>query len=142
MASSLFGAVFAGPLFPQRRCPSGPLGDPVPRAGAKVDLRRPSTDDGNVRQRQPLRHVAYGVLADQRNERLLEVAGGDALNVEDRDQHLEAFRLACNRSYETFAQFRSAILRFLSRTVPKKWDRFRDRTTDNFRIISPNDFRV
>jgi transposase len=31
-----------------------------------------------------------------------------------------------NRSYETFAQFRSAILRFLRRTVPKKWDRFRD----------------
>jgi hypothetical protein len=40
-----------------------------------------------------------------------------------------------NRSYETFAQFRSAILRFLRRTVPKKWD-------DNFRIISPDDFRV
>jgi hypothetical protein len=47
-----------------------------------------------------------------------------------------------NRSYETFAQFRSAILRFLRRTVPKKWDRFRDRITDNFRIISPDDFRV
>jgi hypothetical protein len=47
-----------------------------------------------------------------------------------------------NRSYETFAQFRSAILRFLRRTVPKKWDRFRDRITDSFRIISPDDFRV
>jgi len=47
-----------------------------------------------------------------------------------------------NRSYETFAQFRSAILRFLRRTVPKKWDRFRDRITDNFRVISPDDFRV
>jgi transposase len=47
-----------------------------------------------------------------------------------------------NRSYETFAQFRSAILRFLRRTVPKKWDRFRDRITDNFRIISPDDFRI
>jgi hypothetical protein len=66
-----------------------------PGAGAKVDLRRPSADDGNVRQRQPLGRVAYGVLAEQRNERLLEVAGGDALNVEDRDQHLEAFRPAC-----------------------------------------------
>ena len=30
----------------------------------------------------------------------------------------------------------SAILRFLRRTVPKKWDRFRDRITENFRIIS------
>lgn len=47
-----------------------------------------------------------------------------------------------NRSYETFAQFKSAILRFLRRTVPKKWGRFRDRITDNFRIISPDDFRV
>ena len=47
-----------------------------------------------------------------------------------------------NRSYETFAQFRSAILRFLRRTVTKKWDRFRDRITDNFRIISPDEFRV
>jgi hypothetical protein len=30
------------------------------------------------------------VLAEQRDQRLLEVAGGDALEVEDRDQHLEA----------------------------------------------------
>src|SRR5262245_16992753 len=42
------------------------------------------------RGRQPA-----GVLAEQRHQRLLEVAGGDALEVEDRDQHLEAFRPAC-----------------------------------------------
>jgi hypothetical protein len=35
-----------------------------------------------------------GVLAKQRNERLLEVAGGDPLEVEDRDQHFEALRSA------------------------------------------------
>ena len=35
-----------------------------------------------------------GVLAEQREERLLEVAGGDALEVEDRDQHFEALRAA------------------------------------------------
>ena len=47
-----------------------------------------------------------------------------------------------NQSYETLAQFRLAIMTFLRRTIPKKWDRFRDRITDNFRVISPNDFRV
>src|SRR4029077_14733277 len=35
-----------------------------------------------------------GILAKQRNERLLEVAGGDPLEVEDRDQHFEALRSA------------------------------------------------
>jgi hypothetical protein len=30
----------------------------------------------------------------------------------------------------------------LGELFPKKWDRFRDRITDNFRIISPDDFRV
>jgi hypothetical protein len=32
--------------------------------------------------------------AEQRHQRLLEVAGGDTLEVEDRDQHLEALRPA------------------------------------------------
>src|SRR5215831_1534188 len=36
-----------------------------------------------------------GILAEQRDQRLLEVAGGDALEVENRDQHLEALRPAC-----------------------------------------------
>src|SRR5712675_108753 len=35
-----------------------------------------------------------GVLAEQCDQRLLEVTGGDTLEVEDRDQHLEAFRPA------------------------------------------------
>src|SRR5215468_8179510 len=39
------------------------------------------------RGRQPA-----GVLAEQRDQRFLEVAGGDALEVEDRDQHFEALR--------------------------------------------------
>jgi transposase len=47
-----------------------------------------------------------------------------------------------NQSYETLAQFRLAIMTFLRRTIPKKWDRFRDRITDNFRVISPDDFRL
>ena len=41
----------------------------------------------NGRSRQPA-----GVLAEQGSQRLLEVAGGDALQVEDRDQHFEALR--------------------------------------------------
>ena len=47
-----------------------------------------------------------------------------------------------NQTYETLAEFRLAIMTFLRRTIPKNWDRFRDRITDNFRVISPNDFRV
>src|ERR1700757_3579055 len=35
-----------------------------------------------------------GVLAEQCDQRLLEVSGGDALEVEDRDQHLQALRPA------------------------------------------------
>jgi transposase len=47
-----------------------------------------------------------------------------------------------NRDYKTFRQFRRAIIQFLRHTVPKNWHRFRDRITDNFRIIHRADFRV
>jgi transposase len=47
-----------------------------------------------------------------------------------------------NRDHKTFREFRSAVLTFLRRTIPKKWHLFRDRITDNFRVISPSDFRV
>jgi transposase len=47
-----------------------------------------------------------------------------------------------NRDYKTFREFRAAILKFLRSTVPKKWHVFRDRITDNFRVISPAGFRV
>ena len=47
-----------------------------------------------------------------------------------------------NRDYETFREFRRAILKFLRSTIPKQWKFFRDRITDNFRVISPGDFRV
>jgi hypothetical protein len=36
----------------------------------------------------------------------------------------------------------SAALTFLREEVPKKWDTYCDKVTDNFRIISPKDFRV
>jgi transposase len=47
-----------------------------------------------------------------------------------------------NRDYKTFRQFRRAIIQFLRHTVPKNWHRFRDRITDNFRVIHRADFRV
>jgi transposase len=47
-----------------------------------------------------------------------------------------------NRDYKTVNEFRREILRFLRQTVPKHWKRFRDRITDNFRIIRRADFRL
>jgi len=47
-----------------------------------------------------------------------------------------------NRDYKTFDKFRAAILTFLNQTIPKKWEHFRDRINDNFRVISPASFRI
>ena len=47
-----------------------------------------------------------------------------------------------NRDYATFREFRRTILKFLRWTIPKRWAFFRDRITDNFRVIYPCDFRV
>src|SRR3974377_1703764 len=55
-----------------------------------VLLRPGLLEPGDRRCREAAR-----ILAEQRDQRLLEVAGGDALEVEDRDQHLKALRSAC-----------------------------------------------
>jgi transposase len=47
-----------------------------------------------------------------------------------------------NRCHGTFADFRDAILTFLRDEVPRNWHRYCDSVTDNFRIISPEDFRI
>jgi transposase len=47
-----------------------------------------------------------------------------------------------NKCYATARDFADATLGFLRQTVPKHWADFRDSVTDNFRIISPKDFRV
>jgi transposase len=47
-----------------------------------------------------------------------------------------------NRCHETFADFSAAILTFLREEVPRKWATYCDEVTDNFRVISPKDFRV
>jgi len=47
-----------------------------------------------------------------------------------------------NRFYPTQKQFADAILQFLRQTIPKTWETFRDKVTDNFRIISHQDTRI
>ena len=47
-----------------------------------------------------------------------------------------------NKCHETFKDFRDAILTFLREDVPRNWRLYCDEVTDNFRIISPKDFRI
>ena len=47
-----------------------------------------------------------------------------------------------NRCHATFADFRAAILTFLREDVPGKWHVYCDEVSDNFRVISPKDFRI
>jgi len=47
-----------------------------------------------------------------------------------------------NRCYATFNEFCDAILGFLKEDVPKNWGDLCDDVSDNFRVISPKDFRV
>jgi transposase len=47
-----------------------------------------------------------------------------------------------NQDHKDFRAFRLAILKFLRHTIRKKWRFFRDRITDNFRVIHRADFRV
>ena len=47
-----------------------------------------------------------------------------------------------NKCYETCGEFAEATLTFLRDEVPRRWVEFCDSVTDNFRIISPEDFRL
>ena len=47
-----------------------------------------------------------------------------------------------NRCYSTYNLFCQTALNFLRSTVPKNWCALCDSVTDNFRVISPADFRV
>jgi transposase len=47
-----------------------------------------------------------------------------------------------NKCYATCAQFADATLSFLREEVPRNWAHFCDSVTDNFRVISPQKFRV
>jgi len=47
-----------------------------------------------------------------------------------------------NKCYATCAQFADATLSFLREKVPRNWVDLCDSVTDNFRVISPKEFRV
>ena len=47
-----------------------------------------------------------------------------------------------NKSYSTCKAFADAIFGFLREKVPRNWTEFCDSVSDNFRLISPKDFRV
>ncbi len=47
-----------------------------------------------------------------------------------------------NRYYATFKAFADAVLTFLNQTVPKYFDRFSSRITDNFRVRDSRDLRA
>ncbi len=47
-----------------------------------------------------------------------------------------------NKCYATYDKFCRALLGFLRTKVPQNWNALCDSATDNFRIISPQDFRI
>jgi len=47
-----------------------------------------------------------------------------------------------NRYYPTQKQFAQAILAFFRETIPKEWKNFRDKVSDNFRVINHENFRI
>jgi hypothetical protein len=48
-----------------------------------------------------------------------------------------------NKCYKTCAQqFADATLDFLREQVPRNWEDLCDSVTDNFRVISPKNFRT
>src|SRR5882724_11869974 len=67
-----------------------------------------------------------GVFAKQRNQRLLEGTGGDALEVEDRNQHFEAIRAARIRRQDRRRE--THALRNFTATIAHTRTAHRDRT--------------
>ena len=47
-----------------------------------------------------------------------------------------------NKTYDTCKEFAETTLEFLRDKVPRNWAKYRSAITDNFRVISPKDFRV
>ena len=47
-----------------------------------------------------------------------------------------------NKCYATFRDFSAAMLNFLREDVPRNWRNYCDEVTDNFRVITPTDFRI
>ena len=47
-----------------------------------------------------------------------------------------------NRHYPTQKQFANAILKFFRETIPKEWKNFQNQVSDNFRVVTHEEFRV
>jgi transposase len=47
-----------------------------------------------------------------------------------------------NKCYTSCAQFADAALGFLRQKVPRNWHEYADSVSDNFRVISPKEFRI
>src|SRR6516165_8934566 len=97
------------------------FGREVALAPAGMLLRPGLLKAPNGRCRKPI-----GVLAKQCNERLLEVAGGDSLEVEDRDQHFQA--LGAARVGRKDRRRKANTLRAFTDTVAHPWAAHGDRT--------------
>lgn len=64
------------------------------------------------------------------------------LNPIERLWGLMRKNVAHNRCHATFSGFCDAMLGFLREEVPRNWVTLCDSVSDNFRVISPKDFRV
>ena len=51
-------------------------------------------------------------------------------------------RVTHNRRHPSQRDFCDAALKLLTETVPRHFERFRDRVTDNFRVIDPAKYRI
>jgi transposase len=47
-----------------------------------------------------------------------------------------------NHHYPTQKQFADAILKFFRKTLPNEWNTFRNQVSDNFRVVTHEEFRV
>jgi hypothetical protein len=47
-----------------------------------------------------------------------------------------------NRYYPSQKQFADAILAFMRETIQQEWTKFRDKASDNFQIITHENFQV
>lgn len=47
-----------------------------------------------------------------------------------------------NRHYPTQKKFAGAILKFLRETIPNEWKSFRSQVSDNFRVVTNQEFWV
>ena len=47
-----------------------------------------------------------------------------------------------NKFYDTFESFTDAIFEFFEKILPENWNIFRDTITDNYRVISTNQYKI